>query len=94
VEDGPRHESNEQPGRGHFHIDGRLVGQFDLPKTIGICVGPGGGVTAGADPGSPVTTAYKPPFTFTGTIHSAVVDVSGDLIKDDEAMRRVAMARQ
>jgi arylsulfatase len=57
-------------------------------------VGLGGGVTAGADPGSPVTTLYKPPFTFTGTIHSAIVDVSGELIKDTEAEMRVAMARQ
>ena len=57
-------------------------------------MGLGGGVTAGADPGSPVTEAYKPPFTFTGTIYSAVVDVSGELIKDNEATMRVAMARQ
>ena len=57
-------------------------------------MGLGGGVTAGADPGSPVTTLYKPPFTFTGTIYSAVVDVSGELIEDDDAAMRVAMARQ
>jgi arylsulfatase len=57
-------------------------------------VGLGAGVTAGADPGSPVTTGYTPPFTFTGTIHSAIVDVSGNLIKDTEAEMRVAMARQ
>jgi arylsulfatase len=82
------------PGRGQLYIDGKLVGQFDLPKTIGICVGLGAGVTAGADPGSPVTTGYTPPFTFTGTIHSAIVDVSGNLIKDTEAEMRVAMARQ
>ena len=57
-------------------------------------MGLGGGITAGADPGSPVTALYKPPFTFTGTIHSAVVDVSGELIKDDESTMKVAMARQ
>ena len=82
------------PGRGQLYIDGKLVGQLDLPKTIPLCVGLGGGVTAGADPGSPVTELYKPPFAFTGTIHTAVIDVSGDLIKDDEATMRMAMARQ
>jgi hypothetical protein len=82
------------PGKGQLYIDGTLVGQLDLAKTIPICVGLGGGITAGADPGSPVAERYKPPFTFTGTIHTVVVDVSGDLIKDDEASMRMAMARQ
>ena len=54
------------PGRAQLYIDGKLVGQMDLPKTIPLSIGLGGGVTAGADPGSPVTEAYKPPFTFTG----------------------------
>ena len=82
------------PGRGQLYIDGKLVGQVDLAKTIPLCVGLGGGVTAGADPGSPVTELYKPPYTFTGTIHTAVIDVSGELIKDDDATMRMAMARQ
>jgi arylsulfatase len=82
------------PGRGQLYIDGKLVGQLDLARTIPLCVGLGGGVTAGADPGSPVTELYKPPYAFTGTIHTAVIDVSGDLIKDDVATMRVAMARQ
>ena len=66
---------------------GNSSAKLDLAKTIPLCIGLGGGVTAGADPGSPVTELYKPPFTFTGTIHTAVIDVSGDLIKDDEASR-------
>ena len=37
---------------------------------------------------------YKPPFTFTGTIHGVTVDVSGELIKDHEAEAKMAMARQ
>jgi arylsulfatase len=82
------------PGRGQLYIDGKLVGQIDLAKTIPLCVGLGGGVTAGADPGSPVTELYKPPYTFTGIIHTAVIDVSGGLIKDDEATMRMALARQ
>jgi arylsulfatase len=34
------------------------------------------------------------PFKFTGAIHSVTVDVSGELIRDDEAELRVHMARQ
>jgi arylsulfatase len=61
---------------------------------VPLCLGLGGGVTAGADPGAPVTDRYKPPFAFTGIIHTAVIDVSGELIKDDDATMRMAMARQ
>ena len=82
------------PGKGQLYIDGKLVGQLDLPKTIPLSMGLGGGVTAGADPGSPVTTLYTPPFVFTGKLHSVVVDVTGDLIKDTEADMRMVMARQ
>ena len=33
--------------------------------------------------GAPVTPDYEPPFRDTGTLISATVDVSGDLIEDD-----------
>ena len=41
---------------------------------------------------SPPTT--KAPFTFTGTLHSVTLDVSGELITDPEAELRFHMARQ
>ena len=44
--------------------------------------------------GSPVWDKYKPPFKFSGTLYSATVDVSGELIKDDEATLRMHLARQ
>ena len=53
------------------------------------------GVAVGADPGSPVTLdAYDAPFGFTGLIHTVAIDVSGDLIVDEEAQMRMVMARQ
>ena len=61
-----------------------------MPLSIGLA----GGIVCGADTGSPVWDKYKPPFTFTGTIHGVTVDVSGELIKDTEAETRMAMARQ
>jgi len=53
-----------------------------------------GALTCGANPGSPVTPEYGSPFRFTGTLHSVVVDVSGELVVDSEIEMRAAMARQ
>ena len=82
-------------GRGQLYIDGELVGQVDMPVTNPIMLGLASGVAVGADPGSPVTLEhYQGPFPFTGTLHSVTMDVSGDLIEDDEATMRAIMARQ
>lgn len=37
---------------------------------------------------------YEPPFTFTGTIHDMVVDLSGELIQDEESKFQMMMANQ
>ena len=47
-----------------------------------------------AKEGALVTPRYNPPFPFTGRIHSVTVDVSGELIKDEEAELRRHLARQ
>jgi arylsulfatase len=82
------------PGRGQLYVDENLVGQVDIPVTVPILFGLGGGICCGADPCSPVTPDYDPPFEFTGKIHTVTVDVSGELIKDTEAEMRAIMARQ
>ena len=82
------------PGRGQLYFDGRLVGQAEFAATVPITYGLGGGIVCGADPGSPVTPAYKPPFHFTGTLYEVTIDVSGELIRDEEAEMRLVMARQ
>lgn len=82
------------PGRGQLYIDDKLVGQGDIPLTMPLSLGLGGGIVCGADTGSPVTTDYQPPFVFTGTLYGVTVDVSGDLIHDHEAAMRKVMARQ
>ena len=48
----------------------------------------------GADLGAPVAPSYGSPFEFTGPVHSVTFDVSGDMIKDEEAEMRAIMARQ
>lgn len=81
------------PGRAQLYVDGDLVAEHDIPITIPSVVNPGG-LTCGADPGSPVTPDYKAPFRFTGELHTATVDLSGKLIDDHESALRMAMARQ
>jgi arylsulfatase len=81
------------PGRAQLYVDSHLVAQAEFPVTTPIALNPGG-LTCGANPGSPVTAAYRAPFTFTGTLHTVTIDLSGDLITDTEAEMRIAMARQ
>jgi hypothetical protein len=64
-----------------------------MPVTIPIVINPGG-LTCGANPGSPVSPDYQAPFRFTGTLHTVTVDLSGQLIDDRESELRVAMGRQ
>ena len=82
------------PGRGQLYFDDRLVGQAEFAFTVPITYGLGGGIVCGADTGSPVTSAYKPPFHFTGTLYEVTIDVSGELIRDEETEMRLVMARQ
>lgn len=82
------------PGRGQLYIDGKLVGQADIPLTNPISLGLLSAFSCGADMGAAVTPKYKPPFAFTGAIHSVKVDVSGELIKDEEAELRMHLAHQ
>jgi arylsulfatase len=82
------------PGRGQLYIDDKLVGQTDIPLTNPLAVGLLSAYVCGADIGAPVTPNYKPPFPFTGTIHAVTIDVSGDLIEDEDATVRMVLARQ
>jgi arylsulfatase A-like enzyme len=82
------------PGHGQLFIDGKLVGEGDIPLTMPVMIGLAGGFVCGADTGSPVWDKYKPPFKFSGTLYSTTVDLSGEGIKDHEAHLRIALARQ
>jgi arylsulfatase len=81
------------PGRAQLYVDGQLIAQEEFPVTTPVAFNPGG-LTCGANPGSAVTTDYRAPFAFTGTLHTVTVDLSGDLITDTDAEMRMAMARQ
>ena len=82
------------PGRAQLYIDGRLVGNSEVPVTVPLTLGLTSGVVVGTAHGAPVCPEYATPFTFEGTLHSVTVDVSGDLIEDDDATLRRLMATQ
>ena len=82
------------PGKGQLYFDKRLVGESKIELTNPLAIGLLSSIVCGIDIGSPVTHKYKPPFAFTGTIHSVTVDVSGELIRDSEAEVRMILARQ
>jgi len=86
-------QGHGMPSKFELYIDGKLVGAADHPYTTPFAFNPGQ-LTCGANPGSPITTDYSAPFGFTGTLHGVKVDLSGELIKDDEAELRVHLARQ
>jgi arylsulfatase len=67
------------PGNGRLYFDSRLVGEGNIELTNPLAIGLLSCIVCGADPGAPVTPEYKPPFPFTGTIHSVTVNVSGEL---------------
>jgi arylsulfatase A-like enzyme len=81
-------------GKSQLYIDGKLVGQADVPVTTPLAFGLTSGVTCGSAHGAPVTPDYQPPFEFTGKIYNVTVDVSDQLIEDKEAEGRMVMARQ
>jgi arylsulfatase len=81
------------PGRGQLYINGELVGNTEFPTTVPITFGIEG-LSCGYDFGEAVSHEYKAPFAFTGGIKHVTIDMSGELIEDDEARVRVLMAQQ
>jgi arylsulfatase len=81
------------PGRGQLYFNGELVGNTDFPTTVPITFGIEG-LSCGYDFGEAVSHEYHAPFTFTGTIKHVTVDLSGELIEDDESTVRRMIAQQ
>jgi arylsulfatase A-like enzyme len=81
------------PGRGQLYVEGRLVASAEFPHTVPL-IFELEGLSCGYDFGAPADEEYEPPFAFTGTIYNVTVDVSGELIKDEEAEVVRLMAQQ
>jgi arylsulfatase len=82
------------PGRAQLYFEDRLVGQGDIPLTMPFTIGAGSLLFCGQASASPISKAYQGFFPFTGTIRQVTVDLSGELIRDDEATMRAVLARQ
>lgn len=87
------------PANIKLFVDGKQVGEGDLPVTIPLSLGLAAGVCIGADAGSPIMDdEYHSPFSFTGEVKKALIDISGKSIEDKEevakAYLKAAMARQ
>ncbi len=81
------------PGRGQLYINGELVGNTEFPTTVPITFGIEG-LSCGYDFGEAVSHEYHAPFTFTGTLHKVTLDLSGELIVDDESAVNRLIAQQ
>jgi arylsulfatase len=81
------------PGRGQLYVNGELVGTAEFSTTVPILFGIEG-LSCGYDFGEAVSHEYHAPFAFTGTIHKVTVDLSGELIEDDESTMRRLIAQQ
>src|SRR5262249_9431429 len=82
------------PGRAKLYINEKLVGQSELPFTVPLLLGLGGGLTVGRNPGSAVSQLYGPPFAFTGTIFKVTADISRQMHQDTEEERKAAAKRE
>jgi arylsulfatase len=82
------------PANIKLFVDGQQIGSGDLPVTIPLTLGLAAGVSVGTDAGAPVMLDYTAPFTFTGTVKKALVDISGEAIEDKEAQMKMYLARQ
>lgn len=80
-------------GMAALEIDGAAVGEVQLPLFMLMMssVGP----SVGYDHGSAVSTRYRSPFPFTGTLHEVVIQASPERFADtNEAGHAAEMSRQ
>ena len=69
-------EGRGSAGIGRLYIDGRQVGQIEIPMTVPLAFALSGeGLCCGWDSLTSACSAYRAEFPFTGTIRKVVVDV-------------------
>jgi len=76
-------------------VGGDVVAEAEAPRTAPFRFALAGeGLCCGYADGTPVSEVYESPFAFTGTIHEAVIDVSGTPVTDLIAELRRAWMTQ
>ena len=69
-------EGKGSPGIGRLYIDGRKVGEKEIPVTVPLAFALSGeGLCCGWDSLTPACSAYRAEFPYAGTIRKVVVDV-------------------
>ena len=87
--------TGEHQGRGTLLVNGRPVGEGEIPRTIPAVIETSGeGLCCGYDSGVPVTTDYVSPFRFTGRIAQVVVATGEASTVDADAQVRTAFTDQ
>jgi len=82
-------------GTATLTYDGRTVGQGEIARfTLSQFNGTGAGLTCGYELGPAVGTGYAAPFAFTGTIHTATVEVADRGDVDPVALFQAIMATE
>jgi arylsulfatase A-like enzyme len=83
----------ERTGTIDLVIDGSECGRADIPRYMSMISSVG--LSVGYDHGSPVSTRYRAPFTFSGTLHEVVIDlVSRQDVDAADALARTELSRQ
>ncbi|MFV1962374.1 MAG: sulfatase-like hydrolase/transferase, partial [Acidimicrobiia bacterium] len=82
------------PGRSQLYVNDGLVASLELPYSTPNMFGVLGLSCGYAAFDTVDTSVYMAPFHFTGEIKQVVIDVTGELIKDDKAELNRLMAQQ
>ena len=81
-------------GVGRLFINGEVVGEGEIKRTIPFFAGLAERLQIGRQEGSTTSERYEAPFEFTGTIKRAFIDVTGHELVDVEQAVEVGLARQ
>jgi arylsulfatase len=82
-------------GRARLAVDGRVVGEGDIPRVTPVRYTiTGGGLTCGWEQGPAIGDGYRAPFRFSGGLARVVVTVDGAPHEDPEGQFAAIMAEQ
>ena len=82
-------------GTGQLFVDGRVVGEGDIPLFTPMSfTGTGGGLTCGYEVGPAVGDDYTAPFRCNASIRRVIVDVEGEHLRDPMAVFQAIMSEQ
>jgi len=87
-------EGKGSPGRFQLYFNDQLVSNLEVPYTVPMTFGVLGVSCGYAAFDSVDPKVYEAPFRFTGEIKQVVVDVSGEVIKDEKAELKRLMTQQ